>query len=34
LYWRAVYDAPETSRLRINAQLVDTHTDFPLWSER
>ena len=22
------------SRLRINAQLVDTHTDFPLWSER
>jgi len=21
-------------RLRINAQLVDTHTDFPLWSER
>jgi serine/threonine protein kinase/Tfp pilus assembly protein PilF len=22
------------SRLRINAQLVDTNTDFPLWSER
>src|SRR5437762_894870 len=22
------------SRLRINTQLVDTHTDFPLWSER
>jgi non-specific serine/threonine protein kinase len=22
------------SRLRINAQLVDTHTDFPLWAER
>jgi non-specific serine/threonine protein kinase len=22
------------SRLRINAQLIDTHTDFPLWSER
>jgi len=22
------------ARLRINAQLVDTHTDFPLWSER
>ena len=22
------------SRLRISAQLVDTHTDFPLWSER
>jgi TolB-like protein/Tfp pilus assembly protein PilF len=22
------------SRLRITAQLVDTHTDFPLWSER
>jgi serine/threonine protein kinase/tetratricopeptide (TPR) repeat protein len=22
------------NRLRINAQLVDTHTDFPLWSER
>jgi non-specific serine/threonine protein kinase len=22
------------TRLRINAQLVDTHTDFPLWSER
>jgi serine/threonine protein kinase/Tfp pilus assembly protein PilF len=22
------------SRLRINAQLVDTHTDFPHWSER
>jgi non-specific serine/threonine protein kinase len=22
------------SRLRINAQLVDAHTDFPLWSER
>jgi len=22
------------SRLRINAQLVDTHTDFPLWSDR
>ena len=21
-------------RLRISAQLVDTHTDFPLWSER
>src|SRR5207248_2585177 len=21
-------------RLRINAQLVDTHTDFPMWSER
>jgi len=21
-------------RLRINAQLIDTHTDFPLWSER
>jgi TolB-like protein/Flp pilus assembly protein TadD len=21
-------------RLRINAQLVDTHTDFPVWSER
>ncbi|HUP24566.1 MAG TPA: protein kinase, partial [Thermoanaerobaculia bacterium] len=21
-------------RLRINAQLVDTHTDFPIWSER
>ena len=21
-------------RLRINAQIVDTHTDFPLWSER
>ncbi len=22
------------TRLRINTQLVDTHTDFPLWSER
>ena len=22
------------TRLRINAQLVDTHTDFPVWSER
>ena len=22
------------ARLRINAQLVDTHTDFPLWSDR
>jgi serine/threonine protein kinase/Flp pilus assembly protein TadD len=22
------------SRLRINAQLIDTHTDFPIWSER
>ena len=22
------------NRLRINAQLLDTHTDFPLWSER
>ena len=22
------------TRLRINAQLVDTHTDFPIWSER
>jgi serine/threonine protein kinase/Tfp pilus assembly protein PilF len=22
------------NRLRINAQLIDTHTDFPLWSER
>jgi serine/threonine protein kinase/Flp pilus assembly protein TadD len=22
------------ARLRINAQLVDTHTDFPMWSER
>jgi serine/threonine protein kinase/tetratricopeptide (TPR) repeat protein len=22
------------ARLRINAQLIDTHTDFPLWSER
>ena len=22
------------SRLRINAQLVDTHTDFPVWSDR
>jgi serine/threonine protein kinase len=22
------------NRLRINAQLVDTHTDFPLWSDR
>jgi len=22
------------ARLRINAQLVDAHTDFPLWSER
>jgi TolB-like protein len=22
------------NRLRINAQLVDTRTDFPLWSER
>src|ERR1019366_3196361 len=22
------------ARLRISAQLVDTHTDFPLWSER
>jgi serine/threonine protein kinase/Tfp pilus assembly protein PilF len=22
------------TRLRINAQLVDTHTDFPMWSER
>ncbi|HVS64944.1 MAG TPA: protein kinase [Thermoanaerobaculia bacterium] len=22
------------NRLRINAQLVDTHTDFPIWSER
>jgi non-specific serine/threonine protein kinase len=22
------------ARLRINTQLVDTHTDFPLWSER
>jgi serine/threonine protein kinase/cytochrome c-type biogenesis protein CcmH/NrfG len=22
------------NRLRINAQLVDTHTDFPLWAER
>jgi non-specific serine/threonine protein kinase len=22
------------NRLRINTQLVDTHTDFPLWSER
>jgi serine/threonine protein kinase/Flp pilus assembly protein TadD len=22
------------ARIRINAQLVDTHTDFPLWSER
>jgi non-specific serine/threonine protein kinase len=22
------------TRLRINAQLVDTHTDFPLWSDR
>jgi len=22
------------ARLRINVQLVDTHTDFPLWSER
>jgi len=22
------------NRLRINAQFVDTHTDFPLWSER
>ncbi|HEV8659997.1 MAG TPA: serine/threonine-protein kinase, partial [Thermoanaerobaculia bacterium] len=22
------------ARLRINAQLVDTHTDFPVWSER
>ncbi len=22
------------NRLRINAQLVDTHTDFPVWSER
>jgi len=22
------------SRVRINAQLIDTHTDFPLWSER
>ncbi len=22
------------SRLRISAQLIDTHTDFPLWSER
>lgn len=21
-------------RLRINAQLIDTHTDFPIWSER
>ena len=24
----------ERVRLRISAQLVDTHTDFPLWSER
>src|SRR6266481_4512816 len=23
-----------SARLRINAQLVDAHTDFPLWSER
>jgi serine/threonine protein kinase/Tfp pilus assembly protein PilF len=22
------------TRLRINAQLIDTHTDFPVWSER
>src|SRR5579864_2926551 len=22
------------NRLRINAQLIDTHTDFPLWAER
>src|SRR4029453_10738033 len=22
------------NRLRINTQLVDTHTDFPMWSER
>jgi non-specific serine/threonine protein kinase len=22
------------TRLRINAQLIDTHTDFPIWSER
>ena len=22
------------ARLRINAQLVDTHTDFSLWSDR
>jgi non-specific serine/threonine protein kinase len=22
------------NRLRINAQLVDTQTDFPIWSER
>ena len=22
------------ARLRISAQLIDTHTDFPLWSER
>ena len=22
------------NRLRINAQLIDTHTDFPIWSER
>jgi hypothetical protein len=22
------------NRLRINAQLIDTHTDFPLWTER
>src|ERR1700689_5760610 len=22
------------ARLRISAQLIDTHTDFPLWSDR
>jgi len=29
-----VKDARAGNRLRINAQLVDTRTDFPLWSER
>ena len=31
---RAAACAAPAQRLRINAQLVDTHTDFPLWSER
>ena len=31
--WREASAAPG-NRLRINAQLVDTRTDFPLWSER